>query len=356
MFWTKVVEKNKTHFVFSNFFLFFFRKWCRLWDNVGKYGRDRQATDDNIIRHKQVTCWITNASGTLRVCKYLLLFHGNNGYANIHQCYVYTYITCLVKDKLAFTQFHNTRSLRYTCNMWNIKIHSREFTQAEQIESLSSWMNAAACVNPHYTSATACVSPHYTNATACVSPHYINATACVSPHYTNATACVDPHYTSATACVNPDLHQRYCLCKSTLHQRCCLCESTLHQRYCLCESTLHQRYCLYKSTLHQRYCLWESTLHRRYCQCESTLHQRYCLCESTLHQRYCLCESTLHQRYCLCESTLHQRYCLCESTLHHITLKYKTKSFIRSITLCCVVWSELYVLCNLQIWVFFSFV
>jgi len=27
----KVVEKIKTHFVFTNFF---FRKWCRLWDNV----------------------------------------------------------------------------------------------------------------------------------------------------------------------------------------------------------------------------------------------------------------------------------------------------------------------------------
>jgi hypothetical protein len=26
----------------------------------------------------------------------LLLFHGNNGYANSPQCYVYTYIACLV--------------------------------------------------------------------------------------------------------------------------------------------------------------------------------------------------------------------------------------------------------------------
>jgi len=34
MFQTKVVEKAKTHLVFSNFF--FFRKSCRLWYNVEK--------------------------------------------------------------------------------------------------------------------------------------------------------------------------------------------------------------------------------------------------------------------------------------------------------------------------------
>jgi len=28
--------------------------------------------------------------------KYVLLFHGNYGYATEHQCYVYTYIACLV--------------------------------------------------------------------------------------------------------------------------------------------------------------------------------------------------------------------------------------------------------------------
>ena len=36
-------RKNKTHFVFNNFF---FRKTCRLWDNVEKYGRTRKVTSD----------------------------------------------------------------------------------------------------------------------------------------------------------------------------------------------------------------------------------------------------------------------------------------------------------------------
>ena len=39
MFQTKFVEKIKTHILCS--VAFFFRKSCRLWENVEKYGRDR---------------------------------------------------------------------------------------------------------------------------------------------------------------------------------------------------------------------------------------------------------------------------------------------------------------------------
>jgi hypothetical protein len=45
MFQTKVVEKIKTHILS-----------CNLWDNVEKYDRARQATDDNIIRHMRSAC------------------------------------------------------------------------------------------------------------------------------------------------------------------------------------------------------------------------------------------------------------------------------------------------------------
>jgi hypothetical protein len=48
MFWTKVVEELKTYILYS---MTFFRKSCHLWDNVEKYGRARQATDDNIKWH-----------------------------------------------------------------------------------------------------------------------------------------------------------------------------------------------------------------------------------------------------------------------------------------------------------------
>jgi hypothetical protein len=52
-------ENQNTHFMFNNLFP---RKPCRLWDNVEKYGRVRQATDDNIIRRMRCACWINNAT------------------------------------------------------------------------------------------------------------------------------------------------------------------------------------------------------------------------------------------------------------------------------------------------------
>jgi hypothetical protein len=51
---------------------------------VEKYGRARQATDDNIIWHIHFVCWVTKATDT-RNMKYLLLLHGS---ANACQCYL----------------------------------------------------------------------------------------------------------------------------------------------------------------------------------------------------------------------------------------------------------------------------
>jgi len=45
MFQTNVVEKIKIRILGS---VNFFRKSCRLWDNVGKYCRAGQDTDDNM--------------------------------------------------------------------------------------------------------------------------------------------------------------------------------------------------------------------------------------------------------------------------------------------------------------------
>ena len=45
MFQTKFVEKIKTHILYS---VTFFRKSCRLWENVEKYCTAGQATDENI--------------------------------------------------------------------------------------------------------------------------------------------------------------------------------------------------------------------------------------------------------------------------------------------------------------------
>jgi hypothetical protein len=66
---------------------------------VKKYGTARQATDGNIIRRMRFACWITKATDTHSEYVILTVLHDNNGYANAPQCYVYTYIACLV-DKI----------------------------------------------------------------------------------------------------------------------------------------------------------------------------------------------------------------------------------------------------------------
>ena len=81
MFHTKVVDKIKTHILFS--VTFFLGKSCRLWDNVENYGRARQATDDNKTRCIHCACWINK--GTDRETQnlwHLLLYDGNSGFAN----------------------------------------------------------------------------------------------------------------------------------------------------------------------------------------------------------------------------------------------------------------------------------
>jgi len=69
MFQTKVVVKLKIHILCS--INFFFRKFCLLWDKVLKYGRARQAPDENIIRRIRYSCWTTEATNTH--CEYVIL-------------------------------------------------------------------------------------------------------------------------------------------------------------------------------------------------------------------------------------------------------------------------------------------
>jgi len=47
-----------THFMFQNFS----SESCPLWHNVEKYSTARQITDDKIIRHMQIACWMTKTT------------------------------------------------------------------------------------------------------------------------------------------------------------------------------------------------------------------------------------------------------------------------------------------------------
>ena len=59
IFQIKVVDKTKTHILCS---VTCFRKSCRLWDNVEKYGGARGATNDIIIWLIRFAYWISKAT------------------------------------------------------------------------------------------------------------------------------------------------------------------------------------------------------------------------------------------------------------------------------------------------------
>ena len=66
----KCRENQNTHFMFYDFF---FRKPCRLWGNVEKYGRRRQDTD-NRIKGRRFTCWVPKSTDTYSYYETLIAF------------------------------------------------------------------------------------------------------------------------------------------------------------------------------------------------------------------------------------------------------------------------------------------
>jgi len=67
IFQTKILEKIATHiFIFCNFFPL---KSCRLWDNVEKYGRAGQTTDDNMAH----ACCMVGTKATDRHWRCIIL-------------------------------------------------------------------------------------------------------------------------------------------------------------------------------------------------------------------------------------------------------------------------------------------
>jgi hypothetical protein len=99
------VTRIKTHILCS---ITLFRKLYHLWDNVEKYGRAIQTTNDNTIRCMRFGCWITKATDTLRICNTYCFFTATmvtrtrlNVTLYIHclSCYVFVW-------KRIFVEFH----------------------------------------------------------------------------------------------------------------------------------------------------------------------------------------------------------------------------------------------------------
>ena len=70
-----ILHRSCRHKQITNFVLiFFFRKSCRLWDNVGKYGRTGQTTEDHISWRVRILCWILKATNMHPCCVILTAF------------------------------------------------------------------------------------------------------------------------------------------------------------------------------------------------------------------------------------------------------------------------------------------
>ena len=81
-----------TYFMLSNPF---FRKYCRLWEDVGKYGTAGQSNRwryDTCALHAVIRILQTQTDRQTdrhtHSTEYLLVFHDDNDYANMSQCYV----------------------------------------------------------------------------------------------------------------------------------------------------------------------------------------------------------------------------------------------------------------------------
>jgi hypothetical protein len=78
------------------------KKWD-LWDNVQKYGRARQVTNDNTMGWMQVMCWITEHTDTHSEYAILIAFPSQQWLDKCASMSHYTCIVCLVYRILTIT-------------------------------------------------------------------------------------------------------------------------------------------------------------------------------------------------------------------------------------------------------------
>ena len=96
MFQTKAVQKIKTHILCS---VTFFRKSCRLWDNVEKNIVERGRPQVAIWRMR-VACWVPKVTNTHSQYVILIAFPLQQWLSERVTMLHYTYIGCLVINPL----------------------------------------------------------------------------------------------------------------------------------------------------------------------------------------------------------------------------------------------------------------
>jgi len=92
MFHTNLVEKIQTHMSCSIIFCEYRAVYGIMWKNVVELGRPHMT-----IWRLHTACRITESTKTrAQNMKHLLHLHWDNGCISASQCYVYSYIACLV--------------------------------------------------------------------------------------------------------------------------------------------------------------------------------------------------------------------------------------------------------------------
>jgi hypothetical protein len=108
-------ENQSTHFMFNNFFW----KSYHLWNNVEKYGRARQATDDNIIWCMCFACWLTKATGTHPEYAIFIPFPQQQLLHEHTSMLHYRHIACLVKFSNLHKYMHSVSLLTFLMYVFN---------------------------------------------------------------------------------------------------------------------------------------------------------------------------------------------------------------------------------------------
>ena len=106
----------------------FFRKSCRLWNNVERYDTAGQDTDDNVILRMRFACWITMATNTKsefliltadpqqwlfeRASKLCLQMHCPSSHSESHQQHIHHPFQPQLKQSIIIPKTVNVR-LKY---------------------------------------------------------------------------------------------------------------------------------------------------------------------------------------------------------------------------------------------------
>ena len=86
-------ENQNTYFMFKNFFFLEIRA---VYENVVKYSRDEETTDDNRIQHVRLICWITKVTNPCSECVIFPAFPRQQWLRECTWMIHYVYIACFV--------------------------------------------------------------------------------------------------------------------------------------------------------------------------------------------------------------------------------------------------------------------